>query len=222
MILLQGVSVASGGFVLRDVDLEVPAAAYGVLMGRTGSGKSTLLEAICGLRPLQAGVIRLDDRDVTALPPAARNIGYVPQDRALFTHLTVGRQIALPLEVRHWRRSAIDERIAEVAALLEIGPLLDRRPAGLSGGEAQRVAVARALACRPPVLLLDEPLTGLDEAARDAACAALAAVQERTGVTVLHVTHDSRESRRLADVALVLDGGLVTRAEAAVSAGAAT
>ncbi|MBM4058538.1 MAG: ATP-binding cassette domain-containing protein [Planctomycetes bacterium] len=220
MIALGQVTVRSGGFELRNVGFELPPAAYGVLMGRTASGKSTLLEAICGLRPVAAGTIRLGDRDVTRLPAAARAIGYVPQDRALFSHMTVGRQLALPLEVRRWPRADVGTRVAEVAALLGIAPLLPRRPAGLSGGEAQRVALARALVFRPAVLLLDEPLTGLDEAARAAACDVLADVHRTTGVTVLHVTHDSRESRRLADVRLVLAGGAVTVQDEPLALGA--
>jgi ABC-type sugar transport system ATPase subunit len=220
MISLDAVTVRSGGFELRSVGFAVPPGAYGVLMGRTGSGKSTLLEAICGLRSVSAGTIRLGDQDVTRLPAAARDIGYVPQDRVLFSHMTVGRQIALPLEVRRWPRATILPRVAEVAALLGIEPLLPRHPAGLSGGEAQRVALARALVFRPDVLLLDEPLTGLDEAARTAACDVLAGVHRSTGVTVLHVTHDSRESQRLADVRFVLEEGEVTRRDAARVAGA--
>lgn len=220
MIMLDAVTVRSGGFELRSVGFAVPARAYGVLMGRTGSGKSTLLEAICGLRPVAAGTIRLGDRDVTRLPAAARDIGYVPQDRVLFSHMTVGRQIALPLEVRRWPRAEIGPRVAEVAALLGIEPLLARHPAGLSGGEAQRVALARALVFRPEVLLLDEPLTGLDEATRAGACDVLAGVHRSTGVTVLHVTHDSRESRRLAEVCFVLEDRGVVRGDAAFATGA--
>jgi len=220
MIMLDAVTVRSGGFELRDVGFTVPAGAYGVLMGRTGSGKSTLLEAICGLRPVAAGSIRLGDRDVTRLPAAARDIGYVPQDRVLFSHMTVERQIALPLEVRRWPRARIGPRVAEVATLLGIEPLLARHPAGLSGGEAQRVALARALVFRPEVLLLDEPLTGLDEATRAGACDVLAGVHRSTGVTVLHVTHDSRESRRLADVCFVIEAGEVARRDAAAAPGA--
>jgi ABC-type sugar transport system ATPase subunit len=220
MIMLDAVTVRSGGFELRDVRFAVPTGSYGVLMGRTGSGKSTVLEAICGLRPVAAGTIRLGNRDVTRLPAAARDIGYVPQDRVLFSHMSVGRQIALPLEVRRWPRDTILPRVVEVAALLGIEPLLTRHPAGLSGGEAQRVALARALVFRPEVLLLDEPLTGLDEATRAGACDVLADVHRSTGVTVLHVTHDSRESRRLAEVCFVIENGAVARRDAALAAGA--
>ena len=220
MIMLDAVTVRSGGFELRDVRFAVPTGSYGVLMGRTGSGKSTVLEAICGLRPVAAGTIRLGNRDVTRLPAAARDIGYVPQDRVLFSHMSVGRQIALPLEVRRWPRDTILPRVVEVAVLLGIEPLLTRYPAGLSGGEAQRVALARALVFRPEVLLLDEPLTGLDEATRAGACDVLADVHRSTGVTVLHVTHDSRESRRLAEVCFVIENGAVARRDAALAAGA--
>jgi ABC-type sugar transport system ATPase subunit len=133
--------------------------------------------------------------------------------------MTVGRQIALPLEVRRWPQATILPRVAEIAALLGIEPLLARRPAGLSGGEAQRVALARALVFRPEVLLLDEPLTGLDEATRAGACEVLADVHRSTGVTVLHVTHDLRESRHLAEVCFVLEWGAVARRDEPVPAG---
>jgi ABC-type sugar transport system ATPase subunit len=219
MIMLDAVTVRSGGFELRNVGFVVPSGSYGVLMGRTGSGKSTLLEAICGLRPVVDGAIRLGDRDVTRLPAAARDIGYVPQDQVLFSHMTVRRQIALPLEVRRWPQATILPRVAEIAALLGIEPLLARHPAGLSGGEAQRVALARALVFRPEVLLLDEPLTGLDEATRADACEVLADVHRSTGVTVLHVTHDSRESRRLAEVCFLLERGGIARRDEPVPAG---
>ena len=104
MIQLDHVSVRAGDFVLRDISLTIPTGAYGVLMGRTGSGKTTLLEAVCGLRPLLAGRIWLGDREVTGLPPAARDIGFVPQDGALFQHLTVRQHLEFALVVRRWRR----------------------------------------------------------------------------------------------------------------------
>ena len=207
MIMLDAVTVRSGGFELRDVGFVVPTGAYGVLMGRTGSGKSTLLEAICGLRPVAAGSIRLGDRDVTRLPAAARDIGYVPQDRALFSHMTVGRQIALPLEVRRWPRATIHPRVAEVAALLGIEPLLARHPAGLSGGEAQRVALARALVFRPEVLLLDEPLAALDKKLREQTQFELTNLQYQLGTSFVVVTHDQEEAMTLASRIAVMDKG---------------
>ena len=166
MIALSAVTIRQGGFCLHDVSLEVPAGQYAVLMGKTGSGKTTILEAICGLRPLAAGRIRLMDRDVTRLKPGARGVGYVPQDAGLFSRLTVREHLAFALVIRRWSREAIRQRVDALAQLLRIEHLLERRPHGLSGGEAQRVALGRAMAMRPGVLLLDEPLGALDEDTR--------------------------------------------------------
>lgn len=214
MISLSDVTLSQGGFALCGVSLEIPTGQYGVLMGRTGSGKTTLLEAICGLRPLTSGRIRLLGRDVTQLKPAARGVGYVPQDGSLFSRLTVREHLAFALVIRRWSRAAIERRVEELAQLLGIEPLLDRRPSGLSGGEIQRVALGRALAMRPGVLLLDEPLSALDEDTRREMYELLLSVRQQTGPTVLHVTHNRSEAGRLADrVFEVRDGGVgeVTR-----------
>ncbi len=207
MISLADVSICQGGFALRGVSLEVPTGEYAVLMGKTGTGKTTLLEAICGLRPLTAGRIRLMGRDVTDLRPAARGLGYVPQDGSLFSRLTVREHLAFALVIRRWSRAAIERRVAELAQLLGIEPLLDRRPHGLSGGEIQRVALGRALAMRPGVLLLDEPLSAIDEDTRQEMYDLLRSVRRQTGATVLHVTHNRSEAERLADRVFELRNG---------------
>jgi len=209
MISLKTVSVRAGTFSLANLSLEVGTGQYAVLMGKTGSGKSTVLEAICGLKRVTAGSIALLDRDVTYLKPAERGVGYVPQDLALFQNLTVHEHLAFALEVRHEKRPAIARRVEELAELLGLGPLLARRPQGLSGGEAQRVALGRALAFHPRVLLLDEPLSALDEETRDDMYELLHAVQRQTGVTTLHVTHSMTEAKRLADRLLVLKNGTI-------------
>jgi ABC-type sugar transport system ATPase subunit len=209
MISLCEVTICQGAFTLRGVSLEIPTGGYGVLMGKTATGKTTLLEAICGLRPLTAGRIRLMGRDVTCLKPAARGLGYVPQDGSLFSRLTVGEHLAFALVIRRWSRAAIDRRVEELAQLLGIQHLLDRRPSGLSGGEIQRVALGRALAMRPGVLLLDEPLSALDEDTRQEMYDLLRSVRRQTGATVLHVTHNRSEAERLADRVFELrDGGV--------------
>src|SRR5579884_668875 len=161
MIAVDNLSLRSGAFAVDGVSFVVPAGAYGVLMGRTGCGKTTLLEAVCGLKPVRAGRVRLLGRDVTDLHPSRRGIGYVPQDLSLFPTLRVRDNLAFALEVRRRGRAEIDRRVGELAELLGLGRLLDRWPQGLSGGEAQRVALGRALAAAPPVLLLDEPLSAL-------------------------------------------------------------
>ena len=209
MISVENLSIRQGAFALEGVTFTIPEGKYGVLMGRTGSGKTTLVEAICGLRPVAGGSIRLRGRDVTALKPAERGIGYVPQDRALFSTMTVAEHLAFALRIRRWGRRAVELRVGELADLLGIAHLLDRKPATLSGGEAQRVALGRALAARPPLLCLDEPLSSLDEATRDDMIELLATVGKRTGVTALHVTHARPEALRLADVRFELIEGSV-------------
>ncbi len=199
MIAVNHLTVRVGAFALQDITFEVPAGQYAVLMGRTGAGKTTLLEALCGLKPMAGGTIHLNGRDVTRLKPAERGIGYVPQDRALFQTMTVREHLAFALLIRKANRDAIQGRVAELARLLGIEHLLDRKPHGLSGGEAQRVALGRALSVRPGTLCLDEPLTALDEETRREMYTLLAHVQRSTGVTVLHVTHNLEEAGQLAD-----------------------
>lgn len=212
MIALDGVSVHAGAFCLSGVSFEVAAGEYAVLMGRTGSGKTTLLEAICGLRPVATGRVRVGGRDVTSLRPGDRGIAYVPQDRALFWTMTVREHLAFAPSVRGWEPRAVAERVEELSGLLGIAPLLERRPAGLSGGEAQRVALGRALAARPDTLLLDEPLSALDEETREGMFGLLEAIRKKSPVTVVHVTHSREEARRLADRVYLLRDGEVREA----------
>lgn len=207
MIELRGATLSAGTFRLQDLDLVVPSGAYAVLMGRTGCGKTTLLETLCGLHPLEAGTLRLGDREVTRLGPAERQVGYVPQDGALFPTLTVRDHLAFGPRFRGWGRAEITARVEELAAALGIASLLERRPRGLSGGERQRVALGRALAARPPVLLLDEPLSAVDEETRDGLCTLLAGLPAAAAVTVLHVTHSQAEAERLATLRMRLADG---------------
>jgi len=212
VIALEGVTVRAGAFSLEGVSFEVAAGAYAVLMGKTGMGKTTLLEAICGLRPLDAGRIRVGGRDVTDLRPGDRGISYVPQDRALFSAMTVRENLAFAPSVHGWDPGETSARVEELAALLGLEALLDRRPAGLSGGEAQRVALGRALAARPDTLLLDEPLTALDDETREGMFALLQSLRKAAPVTVVHVTHSREEARRLADKVYILREGAVREA----------
>jgi ABC-type sugar transport system ATPase subunit len=199
VIELRQVTLQAGQFKLPAVNLSIAAGEYAVLMGKTGSGKTTILEAVCGLRKVAAGNIWLHGREVTHLGPAERGLGYVPQDLALFPTMTVRGQLEFALRLRRMPRREIDERITELAALLGISALLERLPAGLSGGEAQRVALGRALSSGPPVLLLDEPLSALDEETRAEMVSLLGTVRKKTNVTVLHVTHSRTEAMALAD-----------------------
>jgi ABC-type sugar transport system ATPase subunit len=179
-------------------------------MGQTGSGKTTLVEAIAGLRPIASGSVKLAGLDVTHLPPAARQLGYVPQDAALFRSLTVRENLAFALDVRKAARDLIERRVRELADWLGVRHLLDRTPHGLSGGEAQRIALGRALAFHPRILLLDEPLSSLDEDTRDHLHALLDSLKQSREVTVLHVTHSRKEAERLGDVVLKLADGAVS------------
>jgi molybdate transport system ATP-binding protein len=209
MIAIEGFHIVQGSFRLENVSFTVPGGAYAVLMGRTGSGKTTILEAIAGLRPMRGGKILLGGRDVTRLTPAQRELGYVPQDAALFPHLTVSRNLSFALELRGESDAEIERRVRELAGWLKIEPLLDRWPAKLSGGEAQRVALGRALAFRPKLLLLDEPLAALDEETRGELVEVLQSLRGRREVTVLHITHSSSEAELLGDVRLRLANGRV-------------
>ncbi len=210
MIAVEQLAIRQGAFRLDDVSLTVPTGQYAVLMGRTGSGKTTVLEAIAGLRRIHHGRVLLAGRDVTREKPGGRNIGYVPQDGALFTSMTVRDNLGFALAIRRWPRERIAARVRELADLLGIAPLLDRPARGLSGGEAQRLALGRALAAHPPVLLLDEPLSALDEDTRNDMYALLKSVRDRTGVTALHVTHSPTDAERLADVVFRLRDGKIT------------
>ena len=200
MIEITDVTIRQGAFTLAGLSLVVPAGRYGVLMGKSGCGKTTVLEAVAGLRTPASGTIRLAGRDVTALRPAARHVGYVPQDGALFETMTVRDNLGFALDVRGDAPADIGKRVAELAEWLELVPLLDRRPHNLSGGEKQRVALGRALASRPPVLLLDEPLSSLDDDTKDHLVELLLRLKIAGDVSVLHVTHNRSEAERLGDV----------------------
>jgi ABC-type sugar transport system ATPase subunit len=218
MIHVHQLCLQAGNFTVEDLSFSVPTGRYAVLMGRTGTGKTTILEAICGLKQVRSGEIRLMGRDVTRLRPAERGVGYVPQDLALFPHLTVREHLEFALNVRGWDSGSTHRRVVELSELLGVGRLLERRPQGLSGGEAQRVALGRALAFQPPILLLDEPLSALDDETRAEMYTLLRSVQQLTGVTTLHITHSLAEARALADRLLLLrDGAVVEQEPAAVS-----
>ena len=209
MIRLNDVSIQSGSFSLQNVSFTIPSRRYGILMGRTGSGKTTILEAVCGLRSVRSGTIELVGRDVTHEGPAKRGVGYVPQDGALFSTMTVAGNLEFPLRLHKWKPEARAERVAELAELLGIERLLPRRAVKLSGGESQRIALGRALSFRPRVLVLDEPLSALDSETREQMYTLLQRVQEHEDVTVLHVTHSKEDAEQLQDCLLVLEDGRI-------------
>jgi ABC-type sugar transport system ATPase subunit len=212
MIAAEGISWRPPGrspAVLESASFTIPSATYAVLMGRTGAGKTTLLEILCGLRQPAAGHIFIGGRDVTHAAPGDRGIGYVPQDGALFPTLTVRDQIGFGLRMRRVPRPRIEAAVRETAERVGVAHLLGRLPQGLSGGECKRVALARTLAVRPSVLLLDEPLASVDEETQDELIAVLRQIHREQGVTVLHVTHARREAEGLGDLRLRLERGRI-------------
>ena len=210
MIELRQVQIRAGEFELANLSFQVGSGQYAVLMGRTGRGKTTILEAICGLRRIEHGSILIHGTNVTDFPPADREIGYVPQDLALFPTFTVAEHLQFALRLRRLGASQIEQRTADLAMRLGITHLLDRGIEGLSGGESQRVALGRALSFRPSVLLLDEPLSALDEATRNEMQSLLRSLTRDTGVTTLHITHNAGEAAALADRCFHLHDGQLT------------
>ncbi len=213
MLRVNGLRATAGGFALSDVTLELSAGEYGVLLGSTGSGKTVLIETLCGLRATQAGSISLADKDgeieVSDLEPRDRAIGYVPQDYVLFPTKTVASNVTLGLRARGIGHAQAISMIDPIIEMLGIGHLLGRWPATLSGGEQQRVALARALAIKPRLLLLDEPVSALDESTRENVCMELKRIQRETGTTTLHVCHNLEEARIVADRLAVMRQGSV-------------
>lgn len=209
MIRCERIAYSVGSFRLHDVTLEVGDGEYFVLLGPPGSGKSMLLECLCGLNRVDGGRVLLDGRDVTDWEPRHRGIGYVPQDYALFPHLSVRRNIAAGLVAHRVPRNQVTARVAAMAEMLGITHLLDRRIGGLSGGERQRVALGRALAVEPRVLLLDEPVSALDEQTRDRLCRLLKHLHREMRTTTVHVCHNFAEMLAVADSAGVIDEGRI-------------
>lgn len=211
MIEFRQVTIRSGPFTLAGLELHVPTGTTTVLMGRTGAGKTTILEALCGLRPITHGRILLGGVDISTLRPGERGLGYVPQDLALFPTLTVREHLEFSLRVRKIAPAVRRAKVDALAAALGLAGLMDRDVTHLSGGEGQRVALGRALAFDPPVLVLDEPLNALDDATRFSLCELLRTLQRARGLTVLYVTHNHAEADRLADDVVRLESGRLSR-----------
>jgi multiple sugar transport system ATP-binding protein len=195
---------------LDGLDLQITDGEFFALLGPSGCGKTTLLRSIAGLETPNSGQILIGGRDVTRLPPAARDVAMVFQDYALYPHMTVADNIAYPLKVRRVGRKERREAAESVGRSLQIqGAMLDRRPGQLSGGQQQRVALARAIAYRPHVFLFDEPLSNLDARLRLEARTFLKQLQRELGVTTVYVTHDQAEALALADRMAVMDQGRI-------------
>ena len=196
---------------IGDLSLEVDKGSFTALLGPSGCGKSTLLRMIAGLEEITEGHCFIDDVDVTDTPPAKRRIAMVFQSYALYPHMTVRQNIAFSLSIAGASRKVQDEKTATVARMLQLEPLLDRRPAQLSGGQRQRVAIGRALVREPQVFLFDEPLSNLDAMLRVQMRLELAKLHQDLGATMIYVTHDQTEAMTLADKIVVLDKGRISQ-----------
>src|SRR5262249_43466480 len=188
---------AGGVHAVHDVDLDIGAGEFMVLVGPSGCGKSTLLRMIAGLEEVTSGSISIGDQDVTNLSPRQRDVAMVFQNYALYPHMTVERNLGYGLRVRHMPKDEIRARVTEVAKLLGLEDLLDRRPAALSGGQRQRVAMGRAIVREPSAFLMDEPLSNLDAKLRGGMRDELARLHGRLDVTTVYVTHDQVEAMTL-------------------------
>jgi multiple sugar transport system ATP-binding protein len=195
--------------VLKHIDIRVDPGEFLILVGPSGCGKSTLLNIIAGLDEPTAGEIRIGGQNVVGVAPKDRDIAMVFQSYALYPTMTVAQNIAFALEMRKVPKSQREQTVAEVAAMLQIGHLLDRRPSQLSGGQRQRVAMGRALARKPQLFLFDEPLSNLDAKLRVEMRAEIKRLHQASGITSVYVTHDQIEAMTLGSRIAVMKGGVV-------------
>jgi len=209
-IELAGISKSWGdATALHAIDLRIADGSFCVLLGPSGCGKSTTLRIIAGLESASTGTVTIDGRDVTAAAPAERGVAMVFQNYALFPHLNVADNITFGLSVRKTSSAETASRLNEVAALLGLGKLLERRPGQLSGGQQQRVALGRALVAQAKVCLMDEPLSNLDAQLRQEMRRELRELQQQLGLTVVYVTHDQTEAMSMADQVVLLNQGRI-------------
>src|SRR6059036_1858756 len=214
-ISLEHVTKAFAGGVVAvdDVNMTIDEGEFMVLVGPSGCGKSTLLRMIAGLEEITDGTIVIGDRDVTVLPPDHRDIAMVFQNYALYPHMSVRENLGFGLSVRRTRKPEITRRVQEVAALLGLQDLLERKPAHLSGGQRQRVAMGRAIIREPKAFLMDEPLSNLDAKLRVGMRASLAQLHARLSVTSVYVTHDQTEAMTLGQRVAVMSEGRIAQVD---------
>ena len=198
-IEINNLSFKIGDFSITNYSLEIGKGEYFVLTGANGSGKTTLIKLIAGLYSPLSGSIKINNVNVENIPPWERNIGYLPQEGLLFPNQTVKENIQFPLEMRSLTKKKINSAVDEIVDMLDLSELLNRKPQGLSGGEKQKACLARALVCKPDILLLDEPVSAIDEKAKIIYCEKLKVLQKRLNITTLHVSHNSIETNLLAD-----------------------
>ena len=205
MLKVTNLSVSYAGTpIISDLSFEVPTATTLAITGPSGVGKSTVLQAICGLVRISSGAISVDDRDITQLPTHKRGIGMVTQTNDLFPHLTVSQNIAFGLRVRGVSPRETSDRVEEMLELVGLPDFSLREIESLSGGESRRIALARALAPSPKILLLDEPFTGLDDETRDVLMCQVKSILQSSSMTSILVTHDHSEADFLSSSTLSL------------------
>jgi len=207
-VAIEGLTKKFGAVTAVDaVSFDVEAGEFITLLGPSGSGKTTLLMMLAGFSRPSAGSIRIADQEIVRLPPHKRDIGMVFQNYALFPHMTVGENIAYPLKLRRYSRADIQNRVAQVLDLVQLGGFASRRVDELSGGQRQRIALARAIVFEPRILLMDEPLSALDKQLRETMQIEIRRLHDRLGMTTIAVTHDQREALTMSDRVVVLHHG---------------
>src|SRR5690348_15101827 len=195
------------------LQIDIADGEFLVLVGPSGCGKSTSLRMLAGLEDVNAGAIRIGERDVTHLPPKDRDIAMVFQNYALYPHMTVADNMGFALKIAGVDKAEIRKRVEEAAQILDLTPYLDRKPKALSGGQRQRVAMGRAIVRHPQVFLMDEPLSNLDAKLRVQTRTQIASLQRRLGVTTVYVTHDQVEAMTMGDRVAVLSAGLLQQVD---------
>jgi putative spermidine/putrescine transport system ATP-binding protein len=195
--------------VVKSLNLDVAKGEFLTMLGPSGSGKTTCLMMLAGFEPATHGEIYLNEQPINRVPPHKRGIGMVFQNYALFPHMTVAENLAFPLEVRHMEKSEREQRVNRALDMVQLGAFGDRRPAQLSGGQAQRVAVARSLVFDPDLVLMDEPLGALDKNLREQMQYEIKHIHENLGLTVVYVTHDQSEALTMSNRIAVFDDGII-------------
>ncbi|RMO66178.1 ABC transporter ATP-binding protein [Pseudomonas syringae pv. aptata] len=200
-----------GHQIIKGIDLDVKDREFVVFVGPSGCGKSTLLRLIAGLEEVTSGTIELDGRDITQVTPAKRDLAMVFQTYALYPHMTVGKNLSFALDLAGGDKAEIKKKVDEAARILELGPLLERKPKQLSGGQRQRVAIGRAIVRNPKIFLFDEPLSNLDANLREEMQFEIRRIQNEVGITTLMVTHDQAEALSISDRVVVMQSGRITQ-----------
>ncbi|CEL29459.1 ABC transporter ATP-binding protein [Pseudomonas fluorescens] len=198
-----------GFSIIKGIDLEVNDKEFVVFVGPSGCGKSTLLRLIAGLEEVSGGTIELDGRDITEVSPAKRDLAMVFQTYALFPHMTVKKNMSFALDLAGVPKAEVEQKVGEAARILELGPMLERKPKQLSGGQRQRVAIGRAIVRNPKIFLFDEPLSNLDAALRVQMRLELLRLHKDLQATMIYVTHDQVEAMTMADKVVVLNSGRI-------------